>query len=210
MGGGSVSGSDSNSSTSGYSNSSRTNTYGSTTTSNPYLISHTDNSGTTTKFQPGSGLEQVNTFVNDNLTNLLNEYVNPTLDSKTNQAKMDLYQKYLGKNTKQSLENDIINPLAKRNMIRSSQATQLYNNLANQVADKTADYSSELLANAQNDTSNIINNLMNYYLQGFNAVNGNQALSLNTSQGNATQTGHNNYGSNTSRQSTGYGYSVSL
>ena len=206
MGGGNVSGSDTDSSTAGYSNSRRTNTYGSTTTKNPYLISHTDNSGTTTEFQPGSGLEQVNNFVNDNLTNLLNEYINPSYDSKTNQAKMDIYQKNLNKLTNQTLENNIINPLAKRNMIRSSQATQLYNNLANQVADKTSDFSAELLANSQNDTANIINNLMNYYLQGFNAVNGNQALSLNTSQGNATRSGASSYSSDTHSNSATYGF----
>lgn len=91
-----------------------------------------------------------------------------------------------------NLQNNILNPLAQNNMIRSSQATNMYNNLSNQAAD----YANSLIANSQQDTGNIINNLMNYALQGWNVLNGNQALSLNTSQGNAT-TNQNKTGSST-------------
>ena len=41
------------------------------------------------------------------------------------------------------------------------------------------------LQTSQADTGNMVNNLMNYVLQGWNVINGNQAQSLNTSQGNA-------------------------
>ena len=61
---------------------------------------------------------------------LLNEYLNPTLNSTTNQAKLNAFTNTLNTQTKKNLENNIINPLSNRNMIRSSQATDLYNNLA--------------------------------------------------------------------------------
>jgi hypothetical protein len=95
----------------------------------------------------------------------------------------------LGDTTRQNLENNIIAPLSQRNMIRSSQATDLYNNLAKQNSRETADYLDNLLTTGQNDTANIINNLMNMAFQGYNVISGNQAQSLNTSSGNATTTG---------------------
>jgi hypothetical protein len=168
----------SSSKSSSSSSSSKNTTYGNTTTSNPYVTSSTTNNGTVTKWAPGSAMESINNFVNSNINNLLNEYLNPSIDSAVNQARMNQYNKI----QKQNLENNIIAPLAERNMIRSSQATDLYNNLSNQAAD----YANTLLANSQADTGNMVNNLMNYVLQGWNVINGNQAQSLNTSQGNAT------------------------
>lgn len=172
MGGGSASSGKSSSS------STKTTTYGNTTTSNPYITSTTNNKGTTTDWKDGTALQSVNNFVNDNINGLLQEYINPSIDSATNQAKLNQFNNA----QQQNLQNNIINPLAKNNMIRSSQATNLYNNLSNQ----SADYVNSLIANSQDTTANTINNLMNYVLQGWNVINGNQALSLNSSQGNAT------------------------
>ena len=152
------------------------------------MVSQTTNKGTTTNWAPGSALETVSNFTNSNISNLLNQYLNPSLNSATNQAKMNAFNKQQQAN----LQNNILNPLAQNNMIRSSQATNMYNNLSNQAAD----YANSLIANSQQDTGNIINNLMNYALQGWNVLNGNQALSLNTSQGNAT-TNQNKTGSAT-------------
>lgn len=160
--------------------SSTTKNYKTTTTSNPYMVSKTTNKGTTTNFKNGTALQSVYDFSNNNIGDLLNQYLNPTLDSTTNQAKMNEFNK----SQQQNLQNNIINPLAQNNMIRSSQATNMYNNLSNQ----SADYANSLLANSQQDTGNTINNLMNYVLQGWNVANGNQAQSLNTSAGNADTT----------------------
>jgi hypothetical protein len=102
---------------------------------------------------------------------------------------MNYFKRNLSDTTRQNLENDIIAPLAQRNMIRSSQATDLYNNLANKNNRAIADYADNLLASSQNDTGNIINNLMNMALQGYNVISGNQAQSLQTSSGNANKTG---------------------
>lgn len=177
MGGGSKSSSNSNShSSSKYSN---------TTTSNPYVTSTTTNQGTTTQLQPNTALSSVYKFTNANIDSLLDQYLNPSLDNATNQAQINAYTKTLGQETRKNLENNIINPLAQRNMIRSSQATDMYNNLANQQNEAISDYTMSLLANNQTNTANIINNLMNLAFQGYNVVSGNQAQSLNTSAGNA-------------------------
>ena len=170
MGGGSSSKSGSSSNT----------TYKNTTTTNPYVTSQTTDKGTTTTLQPNTALSSVYDFTNANIDNLLNEYLNPSMDTAVNKAKMNEFNKV----QRQNLENNIIAPLAGRNMIRSSQATDMYNNLNNQAAD----YANQLIANSQADTANIINNLMNYALQGYNVISGNQAQSLNTSSGNASRT----------------------
>lgn len=160
-------------------------TYKTTTTSNPYVTSTTTDSGTTTKLNPNTALSKVYNFTNNNIDQLLNEYLNPSIDTAVNQAQLNAYTKTLNDQTRKSLENNIIAPLAKRNMIRSSQATDLYNNLANQQNDAISDYTANLLTNSQNETANVINNLMNLAFQGYNVVAGNQAQSLNTSSGNA-------------------------
>ena len=194
MGGGSGSSSSSSSDS--------TTKYSTTTTSNPYVTSTTNNSGTTTTLKDGTALSSIYNFTNNNMDQLLNDYLNPSLDSTTNQALLNSYTKTLNSETRKNLENNIISPLASRNMIRSSQATDLYNNLANQNADAISDYAAELLSNSQSNTGDIITNLMNYALQGYNVISGNQAQSLNTSSGNSTTS------SSTSGSSSSYSYGL--
>lgn len=168
------------------SSSTTTKNYKTTTTTNPYVTSTTNNKGTTTMLQPNTALSSIYNFTNNNMDRLLDEYLNPSLDTAQNQAKLDLYTRTLNDETRKNLENNIITPLAQRNMIRSSQATDLYNNLANQNQKAIADYSTSLIADSQNNTGNYINTLLNAVLQGYNVVSGNQAQSLQTSSGNAT------------------------
>lgn len=178
MGGGSNSKSSSNSST----------TYKNTTTTNPYVSSTTTDKGTTTTLAPNTALSKVYDFTNANIDSLLDQYLNPSIDNATNQAQLNAYTKILNDETRKNLENNIISPLAERNMIRSSQATDLYNNLAKQQNEAVSDYATQLLTNNQDNTASIINNLMNLAFQGYNVVSGNQAQSLNTSSGNANKT----------------------
>ncbi len=160
--------------------------YGNTTTSNPYFTSQTNNNGTTTIFNPNTAFNSVNKFVNKNMNSLLDEYLNPTLNSVTNQAKMNSYINTLNSESKKNLENSIINPLSNRNMIRSSQATDLYNNLAQNNAGQIGNFANELLANSQENTAKMLTNLMLLYMNGYNAMSDTQKQSLATSQGNAT------------------------
>lgn len=165
--------------------------YGNTTTKNPYVTSQTTNKGTTTEFNKGTAFDSINNFVNNNMNSMLEQYLNPTLNSITNQAKLNAFRDTLNAETAKAMENNIINPLSKRNMVRSSQATDLYNNLATQNASSLASYANELLANNQTDMSSMLNTLMLLYMNGYNAVTDNQHQSLETSQGNATSTQKN-------------------
>ena len=162
--------------------------YGNTTTTNPYITSQTTNNGTITDFNKGTAFDSINNFVNNNINSMLEQYSNPTLDSVTNQAKLNAFKNTLNSESAKSLENNIINPLSQRNMIRSSQATDLYNNLSTQNASSIANYANELLANNQADMGSMLNTLMLLYMNGYNAIADNQQQSLATSQGNATST----------------------
>ena len=163
--------------------------YGNTTTTNPYVTSKTDNKGTVSTFNPGTAYDTINNFVNSNMNNLLDEYLNPTLNSVTNQAKLNNFMKTLSSQTTQNLENNIINPLSKRNMVRSSQATDMYNKLLQANASQVSDYTNNLLAESQNETAKMLTNLLLWYMNGYNVISDNQQQSLSTSQGNATKTG---------------------
>ena len=163
-------------------------TYGNTSTDNPYVKSITNNNGTTTTFKANTAYDAINKFVNANMESVLNEYLNPTLNSTTNKSKLNSFANTLASQSAKSLENDIINPLSKRNMVRSSQATDLYKNLANSNTNAVANYANELLSNSQKDTASVIKTLLAAYLNAYGAIQDTQAQSLATSQGNATKT----------------------
>ena len=174
--------------------------YGNTTTTNPFITSQTTNKGTTSNFNKGTAFDSINNFVNTNMNSLLDEYLNPSLNSVTNQAKMNAYINALNSESAKSLENNVINPLSNRNMIRSSQATDLYNNLAQSNAGQIGAYANELLANSQSETANVLTNLMLMYMNGYNAMADNQKQSLSTSQGNATKSQNTTESSNLANQ----------
>lgn len=162
--------------------------YGNTTTSNPYVTATTNNKGTTASFQPGTALEAIYNNVNRDMGNLLDEYLNPSLNSVTNQAKLNAFTNTLNNTTRQNLENNIINPLSNRNMLRSSQATDLYRNLSNQNNASLDSYINSLLSESQDNTARMMSNLLTMYMQGLGALNNAQSQSLQTSAGNATKT----------------------
>ena len=172
--------------------------YGNTTTTNPYAYAKTDNSGTVSGFQNGTALNSVYNFVNSSIDSLLNEYLNPNLNSTTNKAKLNSFVNTLNAQTKNSLENNIVNQLSKRNMIRSSQATDLYKNLSSQNISAIADFANNLLANSQDNTAKMLTNLLAYYMQGANYLANMQNQSLRTSQGNASRIAENGSGNNSS------------
>ena len=176
--------------------------YGNTTTNNPYASATTNNSGTTANFQPGTALDSIYNFVNKNMDSLLDEYLNPNLNSTNNQAKLNAYTNKLNSETYKNLENNIINPLSNRNMVRSSQATDLYKNLSDQNASSLSSYINDLLADSQENTASMMNNLLAAYMQGYNVISDMQNQSLQTSAGNGTTT------TNSSSNSNGLGMST--
>ena len=165
-----------------------TTVYGNTTTTNPYVTSTTNNKGTVSVFNPDTALNSINDFVNNNIDQLLAEYLNPTLNSVTNKAKMNAFANSLNDSSSAYFENNIINPLSKRNMVRSSQATDMYNKMLQNNTNQIANYANELLGASQKETASMLANLMMLYMNGYNVLNDTQKQSLNTSQGNATKT----------------------
>lgn len=162
--------------------------YGNTNTVNPYVSSQTTNKGTATVFNPGSAYDTINNFVNTNMNSILDSYLNPTLNTVTNQAKMNSFIDNLNTQTSKNIENNIVNPLSQRNMIRSSQASDMYKALAQSNSDAVANYTNELLSTSQKDTAELLNNLMLLYMNGYNVLSDTQKQSLQASQGNATKT----------------------
>ena len=158
-----------------------------TQTNNPYTTANTDSQGNTTvTFNDGTALKDVYDFGNTNVTSLLDQYLNPTLDSATNQAKLNSYTKAMNNEARNTLNNSIINPLANNNMIRSSQATNMYNNLNNQLTDKLDDYTTSLIADSQQNSADMINNLLSWYMDGYKVATGEEANSLNASTAGAS------------------------
>lgn len=161
--------------------------YGNTTTSNPYATATTNNNGTSSNFKSGTALDTIYNYVNNNISSLLDEYLNPNLNSTTNQAKLNAFTNTLDNTSYKNLENNIINPLSNRNMIRSSQATDLYKNLSDSNTSALASYIDELIASSQENTAEVMNNLLAAYMDGYNVISDMQNQSLKTSAGNATQ-----------------------
>ena len=167
-------------------------TYGTTKTTNPYVVSKTNNKGTKSSFVQGSAFDTINNYVNQNVGNILEDYLNPSLNSSTNKALLDNYIQNLNSSSKANLENNIIAPLSNRKMIRSSQAADMYKNLSDSNTSNISAFISDLLKDSQQNSANMLNNLLNAYAQGYNIINSNQAQSLNTSRGNATRVNNMN------------------
>ena len=171
------------------------NVYGKTTTTNPYATATTNNSGTTSAFKQGSAFDTIYNLVNNNIGSMLDDYLNPNINSATNQSKINAYQNALQNTTYSNLENGIINPLSKRNMLRSSQAADLYKNLSNKNASSLDSYIADIISSAQDDSAKMINTLLQLYMNGYNVISDTQDQSLRTSSGNATKTNSTSNGS---------------
>jgi len=162
--------------------------YGSTATVNPFASAATNNSGTIAGLKNGTALNTVYNYLNSNMTKLLNDYLYPSLNSDVNSAKLNSFMNTLSANSRKTLENDIINPLTERNIIRSSAANDMINKLVQNNANSVADYSNQLLSESQSNSADVLNNLLDAYMLGYNVISDIQNQSLNTSKGNASET----------------------
>ena len=163
--------------------------YRDTTTSNPFVTSRTNNKGTTSSFVNGTALDTINNFVNNNINRVLDEYLNPSLSTVTNQNKINQFMDNLNASSAKNFENNIVNPLSRRNMIRSSQLINMANNLTNNNNAQIAEYLNNLLASSQKDSAAMLASLLALYMNGYSAISDNQAQSLATSSGNAIRSG---------------------
>lgn len=140
-----------------------------------YNSSVTKNGKIRSSLKDGTAAKSTYNFVNDNISSLLDNYLNPSLNDPTTQAKLNQFNK----TQQQNLQNNILSPLANNNMVRSSQATNMYNNLSNQ----SADYTQDLIANSHNDTWDMINNLMSMYVNAYQGMANDQSTAVNAAIG---------------------------
>lgn len=142
---------------------------------NFYTAKVKKNGKVTTGLKSGTAGKTTYDFVNSNISGLLDNYLNPSLDDPTTQAKLQQFNK----TQQQNLQNNILSPLANNNMIRSSQATNMYNNLSNQ----SADYANDLIANSQANTKDMIETLYNLYSGVYQGMANDQATAVNAAIG---------------------------
>lgn len=155
--------------------------YQNTTSSNPYATgTHTSNGSS---FTLNPYMTQANQFIEGNMPSLYNQLLNPSLDNPQTQARASLFYDQFNKDSGKAFENNVINPLAKRNMLRSSAMNDLNNNFAKSQNEQIATFNNQLMANNTADTSALINQLMNLYTTHANF--GQQALA--NAKGDAQQ-----------------------
>ena len=118
-----------------------------------YGSSTSTKNGTT--WTPTSFQSHLVNYTQNNIPSLLNQYLNPTTDSewyKANQAVRQQAQK-------EAFENQVINPLASRNLTRGSSVNALSNMFANDIAKQER----QALLDESNRAGEMAQQLMNYY-----------------------------------------------
>lgn len=101
----------------------------------------------------------------------MNQLINPTYDSEVFKAKENQFNQL----SKKAFENNVINPLASRNLTRGSSINQM----SNEFAANQANTVNDMMATEDSRVSNILNQLFNAYQVPYNMMTG--------MQGNATQ-----------------------
>ena len=152
----------------------------SATSTSPYATATSTSSGTNVKLN--DFLTNTNAWVEKTMPGLYNQLINPSLDNPVTKAKSNLFNDAFKESSKVAFENNLINPLSDRNMMRSSASTDMYNNFAKDQNDTISSFNNQLIADNTQDTSNLINQLMNIYMLGANL--GNQAVSTAQKQSN--------------------------
>ena len=139
---------------------------------NPYATAFMSKFGSAYALNPF--LESQNRLIEQSVPTLYNQLLNPNYESQASLAKAKAFENTLKTQSNLSFENDIINPLSERRMLRSSLLNDLLNNLQNTQTTQIANFKNEELANKSEEVQNLINFFMNQYK--INASFGQQAL----------------------------------
>ena len=126
-----------------------------------YGSSTTGKRGTT--YKPSDFESQLVQQTTSAIPDYLSQLINPTYDS---QAYLNRQQQ-LNNTARQSLENNVINPLAQRGLTRGSSINQMSNQLNNKLTDAQLD----LMNSEDSRVSNILSQLMGYYQVPYNMMN---------------------------------------
>jgi len=164
--------------------------YQSVTSNNPYAKAYANyfgNGYTLNKF-----LTQQNKTIEETVPQLYQRLLNPTLDDAVSQARTQAFTKAFNAQSKNAFENNLINPLSERNMLRSSLMNDMTKNFQETQASQIADFNTELLSNSVSDTQALIELMMNQYKT--NASYGQNAVSnALTSASQVNSFNQNNY-----------------
>ena len=105
------------------------------------------------------------------IPNYLNQLINPSYDSEIFKAQTSQRNRLAN----QSFENNLMNPLASRNLTRGSSVNQMSNEFANNLAN----LETSAMANEDARVGNVLSQLFNYYQVPYNMMMG---LQNNASQ----------------------------
>ena len=162
--------------------------YATVTSSNPYATAVSNGFGSFYTLNPF--LTKQNKTIEAAVPQLYQRLANPTLNDPVSKARTQAFTKSLNTQSKQAFENNIINPLSQRNMLRSSLVNDLANNLQANQTSQIADFDTKQLANSLSDSQSLINFYMNHYRNNAN-------YGLNTiSQNNKDSSSINSYNLN--------------
>lgn len=126
-----------------------------------YGSSTTGKRGTT--YKPSDFETQLVNQTTSAIPGYLQQLISPTYDSQSYLNR----QQQLNNTARQSLENNVINPLSQRGLTRGSSINQMSNQLANKLTDAQLD----LMNSEDSRVSNILGQLMNYYQVPYNMMN---------------------------------------
>lgn len=149
--------------------------YSTVMTTSPYATAYSNNYLSTYRLNPF--LTTQNKTIENTVPQLYERLANPTLNDTVSKARTSAFTKALNSQSQQAFENNIINPLSERRMLRSSLVNDLANNLQAQQTSKIADFNTNQLANSLSDTQSLINFYMNQYKN--NASFGSDLLNQN-------------------------------
>ena len=100
-------------------------------------------------------------------------------------------QQQLNNTARQSLENNVINPLAQRGLTRGSSVNQMSNQLNNKLTDAQLD----LMNSEDTRVSNVLNQLFDYYGVPYNMMNPSAERSISLYQSANKNSGGSGMGS---------------
>lgn len=135
--------------------------YTSVSANNPYATAIASGDGVSYVLNPF--LTQQNKLIEQTVPQVYQRLINPSLNDPISVARRNVFEKALNTQSKNAFENNLINPLSKRRMLRSSLLNDLSNNLSANQTEQVANFNDNLLANSLSDSQSMIDFLMTQY-----------------------------------------------
>ncbi len=135
--------------------------YTAVTSSNPYATARV--SGTGSYYKLNDFLTNQNSTIEQAVPVLYERLMNPTINDPVSLARRQAFTNAFNIQAQNAFENNLINPLSERRMLRSSLLNDITNNLQARQTEQVPKFNNNLLANSIDDTQSLINFYMNQY-----------------------------------------------